>query len=701
FLNYLRERLCGPFIVSFWMSVNRPRNTEDEDDLLRMQEEFLKGNQEKKAATVVRVGRKKEDASSLPLQSGDASVDSSSPRPPIDGSRFTLDLDKESSIVDPTSNVLVGVEERNVSFLQWNESSYEELEGLSSDAIIEYSKEDGFPDVLDLSSYYSDGAESLPILPGSSFFAVEFDRLNGRISDGSVDMRSSSGGKEEDKANSSDDFSEENERRLANMNNEEIVRARREIEEKLDPNLLSWLRDRHKRRAGPSSAESDAETSRPPKKVSRFKRERMEAMASSSSSTQSTTSPIPEDHPVDESQSTIETPAVPQLKPVEELIGNLEILDEYGNREDQEKYDRLAIDAVRMELASRSMRFLLPRQQANAVKLFDMLKHKKESSVPDELLDEARNRMEEIKTLYLETVEPEGGHSSLRFASGCSPLTDSCWMLVPIRRVLDHLHASSSFVPSPSHIDTIRLSLLWSLLLYVDRPSAWGTYTEAAEVYVRLAETFLMGPSIYKDSLISSCLSRFFTSFLLPSSLSGLITIRTTARIAGLDAFAPFWDDLLRAFESDSSGCSLFSSFLLLPSYLNGSLSDGIQLRLALWSPQRSVVRQLTLKANEDQHVISLISGAKCRSSESSTELEDALFVPYAQLLGCYLAGLRDDAVIRGRNEALFDLASNELGRFVERHTKGGERHPDPNRAKEFDALVEIIRRTMSAKISF
>lgn len=31
------------------------------------------------------------------------------------------------------------------------------------------------------------------------------------------------------------------------------------------------------------------------------------------------------------------------LKPVDEMMGNLEILDEYGNREDEEKYDRLAI----------------------------------------------------------------------------------------------------------------------------------------------------------------------------------------------------------------------------------------------------------------------------------------------------------------------------------------------------------------------
>lgn len=39
------------------MSSNRPRNDETEEDLLRMQEDFLKGKKEKAAATVVRVGK--------------------------------------------------------------------------------------------------------------------------------------------------------------------------------------------------------------------------------------------------------------------------------------------------------------------------------------------------------------------------------------------------------------------------------------------------------------------------------------------------------------------------------------------------------------------------------------------------------------------------------------------------------------------
>lgn len=56
--------------------------------------------------------------------------------------------------------------------------------------------------VLDLSSYYKEG-ENPSIPPGSSFFAVEFDRLNGRISEGSVEMKSGSGGKEEEKESSS------------------------------------------------------------------------------------------------------------------------------------------------------------------------------------------------------------------------------------------------------------------------------------------------------------------------------------------------------------------------------------------------------------------------------------------------------------------------------------------------------------------
>lgn len=42
-------------------------------------------------------------------------------------------------------------------------------------------------------------------------------------------------------------------------------------------------------------------------------------------------------------------------------------------------------------------------------------------------------------------------------------------------------------------IEIVRLALLWTLLLYEERPTAFLAFAEPNEVYVRLAEVLIIG----------------------------------------------------------------------------------------------------------------------------------------------------------------------------------------------------------------
>ncbi|VDO31846.1 unnamed protein product [Haemonchus placei] len=391
-----------------------------------------------------------------------------------------------------------------------------------------------------------------------------------------------------------------------------------EIAEKIDKNTIAFLKDRYKK--VPKTEGSKA-------KVSRFK-------ASRATSDSQKPTKLEETKP-SELQSAPPPPPV-----VQDMLDQLEVLDEFANRSDQEKYNRLATDAFQLDFTTKCLRNVAPRQQKNAVKLFDSCKVATTSKL-DPLLELARSRIDDIKELYLEEVR-SGEQTFFQFAHGVNPLVDGSWTLVPVRRVLDAVHKREGEV-CPDDVDIIRLSLLWTLLLHDERLTAFLAFAEPNDVYVRLAEVLLIGPEVLADDVIASCYSRILNGYVQKVAIEGRLCLRMDSQVAGLDAFMPFYEDLLVHYEQYSLGDVNFAKTLLIGSYLNSAVGDSVDYRAALWSPKRD--------------------------TEQASMIEEQYYTQYTTLLGSYTAAIRDEKVTRDRNPLMFTIAAEELGNFIQRHS--------------------------------
>lgn len=83
--------------------------------------------------------------------------------------------------------------------------------------------------------------------------------------------------------------------------------------------------------------------------------------------------------------------------------------------------------------------------------------------------------------------------------------------------------------------------------------------------------------------------------------------MRIDSRLAGLDAFMPFYEDLLVHFEQYSLGDVSFAKTLLIGSYLSSAVGDSIEFRSALWSPKRNTARQMTIKLKDAEEIMEQI----------------------------------------------------------------------------------------------
>nr|CDJ81687.1 RNA polymerase II-associated protein 1 domain containing protein [Haemonchus contortus] len=640
------------------MFVKRPTADETEDDILAMQAEWeaKKARADKASVQIHKMKKGPVAPKSMPKK---LVARSTNPRAFEEGGRFVIDLEK---ITEEWSNrVLFDVEERNSD---WLESDHSDELARQQFEKLPYSADDGFPEVLDLGAYYRKDAMEKRMAGKKSFFAAEFDRLHGKI-----DQLIS--GPDEPMPSEDDNYELENDKYLASLDEEKINELKMEIAEKIDKNTIAFLKDRYKK--VPKTEGSKA-------KVSRFKASR------ATSDSQKPTKP-------EETKSSEPQPAPPPPPVVQDMLDQLEVLDEFANRSDQEKYNRLATDAFQLDFTTKCLRKVAPRQQKNAVKLFDSCKIAT-TSKSDPLLELARSRIDDIKELYLEEVR-SGEQTFFQFAHGVNPLVDGSWTLVPVRRVLDAVHKREGEV-CPDDVDIIRLSLLWTLLLHDERLTAFLAFAEPNDVYVRLAEVLLIGPEVLADDVIASCYSRILNGYVQKVAVEGRLCLRMDSRVAGLDAFMPFYEDLVVHYEQYSLGDVNFAKTLLIGSYLNSAVGDSVDYRAALWSPKRDTVRQMTIKMKEAEEIMSHI---RRLSKEQTSVIEEQYYTQYTTLLGSYTAAIRDEKVTRDRNPLMFTIAAEELGNFIQRHSVQ-EAGMENSRVKEFDALVEIIRGSLHGKLS-
>ncbi|CAD6192785.1 unnamed protein product [Caenorhabditis auriculariae] len=639
------------------MFIKRPTAEESDDDLQRMQEEWESA---KKPNVQVHRMKKKEKGS---VRKGPGVASNGA-------ARFTIDLDKIAE--ESVAQIMFPVQERNGEWLEGGKHDDILREGLSKSS---YSKDDGFPEPLDLSHYYGKDVESSrKATPGKSFFAAEFDRIHGRIEenlDEAVDDQTAD-------QSTSDDFSGDNDKYIASLDFEKVNDLKREIQERLDPKLVEFLKSRRK---------TNTKTNEKPK-VSKFKTRR-EAEKNSKAEPGGFASTSGE-----RSAAFVEKIKTPVE--VTEMLNELEVLEEYGNREDREKYNRLATDAVQLDIAAKFGKNVASRQEKNAIRLFDSCKFRPDGcDGKDELLETARQSIEDIKSLYLQEVLVDGV-KRIEFAKGVSPILDGCWTLVPVRSVVDAVDKRAGKV-LPDDVEIVRLALFWTLLLFEERKSAFLAFADPSEFLVRIAEVFLIGSEMLDDGRTMSCVERLLDNFVLKAAKEGRISLRMNAKVAGLDAFMPFYEDLLKKYEQYSLGDAQFTKVILICAYLNGSLSDSIELRYGIWSPRRSVIRQVTVDTAAMKTVYEII---KTRSVEAEREIDEQHYVQYTALLSAYAAAIRDQIVTRDRNGLMFEIAAFELGNYVSRHSRLPEAGQEPEKRKHIDIFIEVVRKTLQGKLN-
>uniref|UniRef100_A0A914CWX4 RNA polymerase II-associated protein 1 N-terminal domain-containing protein n=1 Tax=Acrobeloides nanus TaxID=290746 RepID=A0A914CWX4_9BILA len=474
-------------------------------------------------------------------------------------------------------------------------------------------------------------------------------------------------------------LAEENKLKLSQMSEEEIRKAQQEIFERFDVKTIEFLRNRAKLTENPSG---NAE-----KKESEFKKRRKAEKETAEKATISTT----------ENMSTevkLDMPSTSVL--VEEVVKNLEVIDpeKVLESEDIDPYTRLAMDPTQLDITNKCLRVIAPRQQQNLLKLFDNLKIQPTGAKDDQFLSTCRQHVDAIKLLYLEEFKVEENRSAIEFAEDVNPLSDGAWFLVPIRRVLDAVQMRKTGV-TEDDIEIARLSLMWAMLLMYERQTMFITLSQPNDVFIRVAEVFLIGPELFKDDIISQCLSRLINEYLLKKGRQHLLRFRANKPISGLDSFMPFYEDLIKHFEEFSYGDENFSLILLIGAYMNSYVDDSLLSIGSLWVPDKNVMRQMTISTEKAKDLLDYIKEWR---NTYIDEVEEIFYERYSQVLAMYAAAIRDEKVTRSRNPAVFVIASTELGEFIKRHTIESSKHPQ--RSADLAIMVEMIRRTVDGKIS-
>ncbi|KAI6233161.1 RPAP1-like protein [Aphelenchoides fujianensis] len=527
--------------------------------------------------------------------------------------RFNLELETIDESRDPPVGF---VHERLPGFFDHPDrcAPYEFTVGCDA-----YAKEDGFPAVLDLSAYFassgSSGSSLRKAAKGKSIFATEFDRLNGDFSNASFPEPPPADETPPFDVSASttyDQIERENERRIAEMDADELRRALAEIHERLGKLLLLPSHLISSLALDPATIEFLKQRSQKKKEkptVSLFKQRQQKRAADAKAGE----SKPPEGGAVDgggkkaEKQQEVEekpqSKETPASSAASDFIRNLEVISD------------------------------------------DVLQSEDLADVTDQ------------------------GRKERRFAADVNPLVTAGWSLVPVRRVLDaraKREAAAVLVGEAEKSklladdrEIVELSLLWAVLLLREQPTYFNlVHGTPGEIFVRLAEVFLLGPEIFQSETIERCVAALIDEFLLPAGVRGKLEFRLTRGIAGLDTFLSFFEDLLKSFLECACGDRNFQAMILIAAYANAAYGDALTLRGILWSSTAHLVRQMTVGEEE---IAVLLDYVEEKLDERTRQYAVQCADSFAFLLTNYDHALRSAQVTAERNPAVWRMATRQL----------------------------------------
>jgi len=540
--------------------------------------------------------------------------------------RFNLQLDPIEEDTTSDEPLVKNIHERFPGFFDCPEKCQPYKFDIGCEA---YSAEDGFPPSLDLSAYYNGMADELKPREGMSIFATEYARLRGDFSDVQIvePFPSTS-----EKLENYDQIEQENIKRIERMDEEEIQRSLKEIYERLDPDAIKFLTQRAKQKKEKPT-------------VSLFKQRQQKAKANDQGD-------VKEENveaKLDEKNS--------------EFVKQLEVMSDnvMTNDEELNDYARLAMDPMHMDFATKYMKSVVSSQEKNLIRLFEKLRiPPRHYDGSDQLINLARSKMDQICELYLEEFVTQQGRKEKKFAKDVNPMVNSSWSLVPIRRVVDAQSIRGDSVKDDREI--VELTLLWTVLLFKEQPTYFNlVHGVPGDIYCRLAELYLLGPEIFKEDIIEQCMDVLIKGFLIPKARDGKLSLKSTKAICGLDAFLPFYEDLLKHFLQFSYGDSRFSLFLLMAAYMNSSLNDALTMRCLLWTAATDVIRQMSITLEE---VEPILEHTRKSLKETTAMFQHQFPDQMNALMSAYDRLIREGLITKERNPGVYQIAVEHL-KFV------------------------------------
>lgn len=191
-----------------------------------------------------------------------------------------------------------------------------------------------------------------------------------------------------------------------------------------------------------------------------------------------------------------------------------------------------------MDLALKSYALMSSRPMHAWINLFDKLEKTILTDSDDLLVHQASSSVDKIRNLYLEEYVSTDKISKWQFSSDVNPTTDGCWVFVPIRRVINIITDEARTV-NKDDLEIVELTYLFSIWLLKKQETLVEMFSTPSDIAIHVAETFLIGPEIFSNSIIERSMDIWINSYLIPKGLGGKLSFSLTKPVAKLDAFMP------------------------------------------------------------------------------------------------------------------------------------------------------------------
>jgi hypothetical protein len=241
-------------------------------------------------------------------------------------------------------------------------------------------------------------------------------------------------------------------------------------------------------------------------------------------------------------------------------------------------------------------------------------------------------------------------------------LLPSDWIYLPLVHVsTSSVDGKSSDLEASARNSSLALQWAYFSLLRTSTDSGSLPESDVAVHYTRLLTTFLCPSVVFLDKEVQ-CFARLCLQQLLtwPDNRLNL----DFPSLPGIESVCDFYREVLKQFESESYGNTLFAIFLLLPT------AHSKRLRTLLWIDFRVTLRYFRIGESDLPEPFSLVSFVDKDAFDFNT-------------ITAYVQAIKSGEICHDRNPLLFDIAVRNI-QSVSNETSGDLK-------REIELLKETI----------